>query len=710
METMSEMWWKKEISDLYKLLIFYSYTLLSIGLFSRILYFMCNWSIEMEPLQVEVVILHFVNIILVKIFKNSSFKVKILVILFFTESYNCFCFYASMIKSEDSNILAVFAIMLTTRFQLPIIKNKLYLNLLLIKNLLIWCFIRINSFQDSQFRLMEINFTLSTIITCNIWHYYKMKISFEKFNLSKELEKNHEILTFITEASRDGIIVLSESLTIEFNNKNSLKLLDCDKIDLLSSISQNEYFQEKKMSGNPTSNLVIDDIMYCFNVADFTEKTLGISLVNGRNLEWKIQKISWYDKNCLFITIRDATQIITLENSIASDNMKTVLLRSVSHELRTPLNAIIYFTNDILEKHNLQTSGEIEKFKAISVSSQLMLSLINDLLDFSKMLAGVFSIHKADCQLKDIIKNACKLIQMQCKKKKLKLIIRIDERIPNRVYTDSLRLSQILLSLLTNALKFTMKGWIEVICLLDKKNQLKITIEDTGIGISVDYLIKLSSEFSSSVSPPVSPQGCGLGLYVSNSLVKKLGNKPIEIRSQPGKGSAFIFKINIFPENTQSDEYDVFTESLVEENLIRSDMSQYSIRNKNFAPSVLIVDDNELNRLVLGSILLQYHIAFDESGGGKDAIKKIAERDKLGSGYRVVIMDCDMPEIDGFEATRKINLLFRDREINEMPNIIAYTAFTLDEDRAACFECGMVDYLIKPSTPEKIISTVKKYL
>ncbi|CAG9335894.1 unnamed protein product [Blepharisma stoltei] len=693
-----------------RLLIFYSYTLLSIGLLSRILHLMFNWYFDIELLQVEVVGLHFINIFLIKIFKNSSLNAKILVILFFTESYNCFCFYASIVKSEDSNILAVFAIMLITRFQLPIIKNKLYFNLILTKNLLVWCFIRINIFQDAQFKIMEINFTLGTIITCNIWHYYRTNISIERFNLSKELEKNHEILTFITEAFRDGIIVLSDDLTIEFNNKNSLRLLNCEKTNLLSSISQIEYFQEKKLSGYPTSNLVIDDIMYCFNAADFLEKTLGVSVVNSRNLEWKIQKISWYDKNSLLITIRDATQIIRLENSIASDNMKTVLLRSVSHELRTPLNAIIYFTNDILEKKNLNISGEIEKFKAISVSSQLMLSIINDLLDYSKMLAGVFSIHKTECRVKEIIKNACELIQMQCKKKKLKLIIRLDEKIPDRVYTDPLRLSQILLNLLTNALKFTMKGWIEVICLLDKKNRLKLTIEDTGIGMSEDYQKKLSSEFSSSVSPSISPQGCGLGLYVSNSLVKKLGNKPIEIRSEPGKGSAFIFKINIFSENPSSDEYDVFTESLVEENLIRYDMNQYSMRRKNFAPSVLIVDDNELNRLVLGSILLQYHIAFDEVGGGKDAIKKAVERDKLGCGYRAIIMDCDMPEIDGFEATRKINLLFSNREINEMPNIIAYTAFTLDEDRAACFECGMVDYLIKPSTPEKIISTVKKYL
>lgn len=165
------------------------------------------------------------------------------------------------------------------------------------------------------------------------------------------------------------------------------------------------------------------------------------------------------------MTIRNVNQVIDLEKSIANDKMKTILLRSVSHELRTPLSAIEFFTNDmILHPKSQRTDEENENLKIVSISSKLMLSLINDLLDYSKILAGVFSTTKTFCDIRAIVYNSCELIHMQAYKKNITLITRIDPKIPEIIWTDPLRLSQVLLNILNNALKFTLKGSIEVCC------------------------------------------------------------------------------------------------------------------------------------------------------------------------------------------------------------------------------------------------------
>lgn len=177
------------------------------------------------------------------------------------------------------------------------------------------------------------------------------------------------------------------------------------------------------------------------------------------NLEWKTKSILWENTRAIFLTVSDVSRIIELKKEIAGADMKTILLRSVSHELRTPLNAIHFFVDEIINKPTTKIAEvDTNKLRIVSISSKLMLSLIGDLLDYSKILAGAFTVNKTNCKFSSIIVNACELITLQAVKKKLNLHIRFDPNIPDIIYTDSLRLSQVMLNLLSNALKFTAKG------------------------------------------------------------------------------------------------------------------------------------------------------------------------------------------------------------------------------------------------------------
>mmetsp|Transcript_11805 Transcript_11805/g.11859 ORF Transcript_11805/g.11859 Transcript_11805/m.11859 type:complete len:194 (-) Transcript_11805:356-937(-) len=193
--------------------------------------------------------------------------------------------------------------------------------------------------------------------------------------------------------------------------------------------------------------------------------------------------------------------------------MKTILLRSVSHELRTPLNSISFFANDLFVKtEQVLKEAELQKLRIILVSSKLMLSLIDDLLDYSKIIAGVFTIKKSYCNIRKIVSHVCQLIDLQAKAKNLNMSYRVDPSLPLQIFTDPIRLSQVILNLLSNALKFTFSGSIELCFTLDSKHRLKCSVEDTGIGMSGDIQRKLFTEFASTYIPGINPQGSGLGL------------------------------------------------------------------------------------------------------------------------------------------------------------------------------------------------------
>ncbi|CAG9318598.1 unnamed protein product [Blepharisma stoltei] len=706
-------WWEEQFSYMHKLLVCFT---LAVPLFLGVavsLYRIFSSYLNILGCIISVLTACSPSFWIIKHFSRKSTIAKSTIAVLCIEIYSTAAFIISRnIIKDESGVFHLLSYILTIQLQLPLIRSKIFANILFLKHVLLWYFF------DTIFGSLKfpINIELfaaifAIIIVFNIWNSYRSKFINEYFMLKKELECSKDQFKLITQAFSDGILILSENHKVEFCSSSMHRFLESNNGSLFWEISKYEYCEGKKFSGFPTSNILIDDIDYAFEVLDDEEISLGVTLIGDIYIEWKGKIVAWETKRALFLVARDINLILELEKSAANDRMKTVLLRSVSHELRTPLNSIDFFVNDILEKRpKSDYESEVEKLKIISVSSKLMLSLINDLLDYSKIIAGVFSVHKCYCNIRNIIENTCSLIKIQASKKKISLLTRIDPFLPELIYTDQLRLSQIILNLLSNALKFTKEGWIEICCWLSLKNKLKISIKDTGIGISKEIKRKLFSEFNSPFISSINPQGCGLGLCISNFLAIKLGKKAIKVKSKLRKGSFFMFSIDISPLNTFPE---VGTSSKINsenENSAHIDIQRYSFQSSYRNYDILIVDDNELNRMVLGSIISQQHWTYEEACNGKDAVNKFLSHNSKANLCKIVIMDCEMPEMSGIEAASQIIKYHKEGIIEKLPKIIGYSAYSSEEDRKECIRSGMVDYMIKPSPAEEIIRIIKKHL
>ncbi|CAG9326187.1 unnamed protein product [Blepharisma stoltei] len=710
MDSMKSLWWSEEVEAIYKSSQKISKAVVLIIIIART-FSLAIWpSYHTLVLWIPTFCTHILIYLFLKSAEYKSAVYKAISILIFAEYWNNISIFIwSPYLQVHSGLAEMFSYISIYHFMIPVVKNQWLWNLFLIKHLYIWHIHKI--IIEGEVRLDHVSpflILVIIIVVCNDRAQFRQSISFERFLYRKELELSRSKLATITQAVENGILIISNE-KIEFYNSSILQLLGCEGNNLYSVLQRIEYCLDKKVTKMTNSILLFDDINFALENIINNEICLGITKQGTINLEWRVKKIIWESRPCIFLSIRNANQIIEMESNIANDKMKTILLRSVSHELRTPLTAITHFISEFSEqkKHKLN-SEDIEQLAIISTSSKLMLSLINDLLDYSKILAGVFSIRKTYCKFREILKNTCELITIQAKKKKIVFICRVDPTIPEEIYTDSLRLSQVLLNLLSNALKFTMKGRIEISCLIDANGKLKCYVEDTGIGISESMMKKLFIAFSSQNSSSINPNGSGLGLSISNFLVKSLGEHPIKVKSQVGKGSMFWFSIDIFQGKYDQGSYEKIN-TLEPEELHYFSLSKYERYRSNSWTDVLVVDDDEFNLEVIESILNKYHIKHSKAHSGREAIKSIECRDTKHQ-FKVILMDCNMPEMDGLETTREIDLLYKEGKIKNMPYIIAHSAYSSDEDRQLCFRSGMSDYLLKPSPPEEIISTINKYL
>lgn len=641
--------------------------------------------------------------------KTALFKATIVLIFCETTRWVALCVSFTGYKTSQYSI-ELFSFILLFNFEIPMIKNKILFNLNLVKHIFMWHYHDIMRTDLSYLCSEPLSILAFSFIIANMGHDYRLKTSYERFKAMKEIEIRDKKFQIITDAYNDGILILGVSMEILFNNDMLCKLLRCSPDKLKLVLGDLEYSSGKKTNSYQESNKISQDLIYLGNrdLESNQEITIGVNTIENVTMEWKCRQITWEDNKALFVSVKNVTSIVELEKSIANDQMKTVILRSVSHELRTPLNAIAFFTNELIEESENLNESEKNKLNIVKISSKLVLSLIDDLLDYSKMLAGVFKIQKSPSDIRSIVFNTLDLIKFQAEKKQIAINYRLDSTIPNLVETDALRFSQILLNLLSNALKFTIKGSIEVCLVMSGNETLKVYVQDTGVGMPDEIKGKLFSEFNTSNANNINPSGSGLGLCISNILAKELGNKPIKVKSKLDEGSTFKFSIKATNGDSVVEEFDII-ECLENEITMPIDINPYRSSRNCAVSELLIVDDNEFNRVILGTILSKIGINFSEVCSGKSAINEILKQDSNGKPYKIVIMDCNMPDLDGWETTRRVKKLFLDGKLSCNPNIIGYSAFTSDEDKQMCFDSGMVEHLVKPSSPEKIIQTIKRF-
>jgi signal transduction histidine kinase/ActR/RegA family two-component response regulator len=411
----------------------------------------------------------------------------------------------------------------------------------------------------------------------------------------------------------------------------------------------------------------------------------------------------------LGISVRDVTSVVIGEQRIKSlkkdldvaiaaaeqaNQAKSDFLAMISHDIRTPMNGVLGFTELLLETP-LSTEQRDFLF-AVKSSGKMLLTLLNDILDYSKMEAGKMEIVPRPFILEQTVHEIIQLMQPDATEKGLDLDLHFDNSGPECFIGDPVRIQQILINLISNALKFTQKGSVSIGLRTELVGSLSwrlhVAVRDTGIGISPEEQERLFKPFSQvGVDMIRKPKGTGLGLAISKKLCLWMGGD-IQLKSVPGEGSEFSFHISL-EENTASD----------------AQMSQgeagHSTQSIHPAKQlvILLADDSPTNRKLANVILTRMGHHVDLVNDGEEAL--IATTQKA---YDLIFMDVQMPKMDGLEATRKIR-----EETTGSPNqrtpICAMTAYAMAEDRERCLIAGMNDYLSKPLQVHQLRTLLAKY-
>ena len=492
----------------------------------------------------------------------------------------------------------------------------------------------------------EIADEMFDILECYFPNIYKAYDGFEALNIFRS-KKIDIILTDIQMPKLDGL---------EMSKK--IKEISPDiPIIVCSAFNEPEYLKRSIDIG--VSQFVLKPVDFVLLMQAF-DKVL-LDLYRKKELELKHKEIE-EQKN----------------KAMAANEAKSVFLANMSHEIRTPLNAINGFINIISEEfHDKKLNSYI---KVVEKNSELLLSIINDILDFNKIESGKMEITKELFYLKEEIKNISDLYRVKASEKNIDYRLHIDQDIPNICNNDSLRLKQILSNLLSNALKFTHNGGtVSLSITSDKKNKkINYRIKDTGIGIDKKYQSKIFEPFCQEDEGTTKKYGgTGLGLAICSKLVSLLGGK-LKLMSQKDQGSEFYFSLHS----------DFISGDKIKQ---EDDNDQITDKKDNLKGAhLLLVEDNESNQMFMKIILKKMGLDFDIANDGVEAVEKFKQ-----SSYDAVLMDENMPNMNGIEATKQILEYERQNSLIHTP-IIALTANALKGDRDRFLKSGMDEYLTKP--------------
>lgn len=516
----------------------------------------------------------------------------------------------------------------------------------------------------------------------------------------------------LIEASLDPLVTISiEGKIMDMNHATTNiigltrdEITDSDFFDYFTEPQKaREVYQEVFAKGSVADfpltlkhkNGKLTDVLFNGSVyKDDKGKVLGVVIV-ARDVT---------DQKRIATELNDAKEVAELANEVAQEaksaaqtatrkaedavKAKQQFLSNMSHEIRTPMNAIIGFTKVVLKTE--LNAKQKEYLTAIKMSGDALIVLINDILDLAKVDAGKMTFEQIPFKMESSIFAMLHLFETKIQEKNLKLEIEYDRNIPKVLVGDPVRLHQIILNLVSNAVKFTSKGSITVNVKLleedDKKANIHFDVTDTGIGIEKAKLGKIFDNFQQASSGTSRLYGgTGLGLAIVKQLVEPQGGT-INVESEVSKGSTFSFTLSFLK-----------TKGLAESEI---EMPELDLEIKNI--KVLVAEDIALNQLLMKTILDDFGFERDIASNGKIAIEKL----EAGS-FDIVLMDLQMPEMTGFEATEYIRNVMK----SDIP-IIALTADVTTVDLAKCKAVGMNDYIAKPVDERllysKILSLVKR--
>jgi PAS domain S-box-containing protein len=406
----------------------------------------------------------------------------------------------------------------------------------------------------------------------------------------------------------------------------------------------------------------------------------------------------WRLMLCQDVTARNkatAELAIARDAAIAASNTKSAFLANVSHEIRTPMNGVLGMTEMLLTT-DLDTTQR-EYADHVASSGEHMLAIINDILDLSKIETGRLELDATDFALRETIEQACAVGRLASRAKGVDFLVTIDDSVPALARGDGGRLRQILINLVANAVKFTSNGAVRVSASASEAEEgqakLRIEVADDGIGIDPERLVQMFEPFTQAdISTTRKYGGTGLGLAIARELVELMGGQ-IGGESQPGSGSTFWFEVALEPAATSEAPARGATEPTTAVEPLELDES---------APIVLVVDDTPVNQIVAVRALARCGCRAEVASNGYEALEAL-----LAQRYDAVLMDCQMPEMDGYEATHEL----RQREVGgRRTPVIAMTAAAMKGDFDRCIACGMDDYVSKPLRHRVLEETLERWI
>lgn len=541
---------------------------------------------------------------------------------------------------------------------------------------------------EQRFNILVILCAMLGLAPVLMFHVYRCDMK-ERNDAERALRESERRYRLLIEHSPDAIGV-HERGRILYTNPAWAKLLGASDSNELIGKSVTEFF-------SPSSRTQVESIFGQLRGGDMPLQQRLIRK-DGTPLDVEISAVPLFHegRHTVQVVMRDITESKHAEQEMSealqlaqqATRLKSEFLANMSHELRTPMNGVLGMA-DVLLTTTL-TDEQREYAQIIHTSASSLMTLLSEILDLSRIEAGKIELESVPFDLRQIVTEACNLFSARAASKKLALSTSFDAQTPSQVIGDVARIRQVLNNLIDNAIKFTERGaiQIQVTCggIVNGLAKLHFAVEDTGVGIPLDkqeIIFEKFEQVDSSITRKWG--GTGLGLAICREFIQLMGGK-IGVRSAPQAGSRFWFMLDLPATQVDFQELE-----------LNADEDRFHLHGTR----VLVVEDNEVNQVVISRMLENLGCQVELASTGKQAVEKTSQSD-----YALVLMDVNLPEIDGFEATRQIRL--REDKAKHLP-IVAVTAHAMRGDRQRCLSAGMDDYMSKPIDIANIAKAVSTW-